>query len=53
MSKEWWIGGDFGLGVAAQYLTTGAMRDTEMYGNVANPTWHASAFGLLFSATYN
>ena len=52
-SKEWWVSDDFALGVAAQYLTTGAMRDTEMYGSVANPTWHASAFGLLFSATYN
>ena len=53
VSKEWWVGNDFGLGAAVQYLTTGTMRDTEMYGPVTNPAWHAQAFGLLFSATYN
>jgi hypothetical protein len=53
VTKEWWIGNDFGLGVALQFLGTGAMRDTDPYANIPDPVWHASSVGLLASITYN
>jgi hypothetical protein len=53
VTKEWWVGGDWGLGVAVQYLASGAMHDTEPYANIDNPVWHAQAFSLLASFTYN
>jgi hypothetical protein len=53
VTKEWWIGNDFGLGIAGQFLGAGAMRDTATYANIDDPVWHASSFGLLASITYN
>jgi hypothetical protein len=53
VSKEWWIANDFGLGLAFQYLTTGAMHDSAAYANVEKPVWRATGFALVGSVTYN
>jgi hypothetical protein len=52
-TKEWWVGNDVGLGVALQYLATGAMHDDVAYANVQNAVWHAQGFALVGSFTYN
>ncbi|MGD8861605.1 MAG: hypothetical protein PVI30_16470 [Myxococcales bacterium] len=46
VGKEWWVGNDWGLGVAGQfvYLST----DDDVLGDI-----DATAFNVLFSATYN
>ncbi|HVU50133.1 MAG TPA: hypothetical protein VHL80_05575, partial [Polyangia bacterium] len=53
VTKEWWVSGDWGIGAAVQYLASGAMHDSEPYANIADPVWHAQAFSLLASFTYN
>jgi hypothetical protein len=53
VTKEWWIGDDWGLGASVQYLQTAAMHDSEPYANLPNTVWHASSFALLASITYN
>jgi hypothetical protein len=53
VSKEWWVANDIGLGLGLQFLTTGAMHDTEPYAQVPNAVWHAQGFALVGSFTYN
>jgi len=47
VGKEWWVGSDWGLGIAAQLLF---MRVKDY---VDDEPMNALAFNLLFSATYN
>ena len=46
VGKEWWVGEDWGIGLAAQFL--GVVADDEILGDVGG-----TAINLLFSATYN
>jgi hypothetical protein len=46
VGKEWWVDGDWGIGVAAQFLLLWV--DDEFLGDV-----NAYALSLMFSATYN
>jgi hypothetical protein len=46
IGKEWWVGVDWGIGVAGQLIIIAAKDD--ILGNVGG-----LGFGLMFSATYN
>jgi hypothetical protein len=46
--KEWWVGREWGLGVAGE-LTGAWMKDTDQ-GTVH---WNVFTYSVLFSATYN
>jgi hypothetical protein len=50
LGKEWWVSKDWGLGVAGQLLYT-SCPDPVNAGN--KPDFKTTAFGILFSATYN
>ncbi|MGE5479893.1 MAG: hypothetical protein ACM3U1_05645 [Chloroflexota bacterium] len=43
--KEWWVGDDWGLGVAVFYSTTAVEEDYLKYGS--------NRFGVMFNATFN
>jgi hypothetical protein len=46
VGKEWWVSGDWGLGVAAQlFLASAKDRD--------GTKWESGALAILFTATYN
>jgi hypothetical protein len=49
VGKEWWVSQDWGIGLAAEVLAAGGMKDKN------DPTikWGGTAFSLVFSATYN
>ena len=46
LGKEWWVGRDWGIGVAGQMILLAAHDD--ILGRV-----HAMALNVMFSATYN
>ena len=46
VGKEWWVGSDWGLGVAGQGIILAT--DDEFLGNIT-----AFSTNILFSATYN
>ena len=48
VGKEWWVSQDWGLGVAGEFVGA-SMKDLSDH----SITWSATAFSLLFSATYN
>ena len=48
VGKEWWISQDWGLGIAGELLAASMKDKTD-----PSITWTATAFSLLFSATYN
>ena len=50
VGKEWWVSENWGLGVAGQFLYTNC-PDTPVNG--VTPDVKTTAFGVLFSATYN
>jgi len=53
VGKEWWVSDNWGLGVSGQMILASlAGRDPDVTLGVV-PRWHATAFCLLFSATYN
>jgi hypothetical protein len=49
VGKEWWVSQDWGIGIAAEILAAGGMKDKD------DPTikWSGTTFSLAFSATYN
>jgi hypothetical protein len=49
VGKEWWASENWGLGIAGQYLFISA-KDKDLFGT---KDLTSSAFGLVFSATYN
>jgi hypothetical protein len=49
IGKEWWVSGDWGLGVAARLWFT-RLTNAEADGDVA---YNLFGFAVLFSATYN
>jgi len=51
VGQEWWVGRDWGLGVAGQFLTA-SMKDNDT-GTGNPPTWKTTGFGVLCSASYN
>jgi len=48
LGKEWWVGREWGLGLAAD-VTGASMSDT----NDHSVRWNSYTYSLLFSATYN
>jgi hypothetical protein len=46
VGKEWWVSGDWGLGVAAQVLLASA-KDRD------GTKWDSGALAILFTATFN
>ena len=51
--KEWWVSDNWGLGVSGQVILASlAGRNPDATLTVV-PSWKATAFCLLFSATYN
>lgn len=48
VGKEWWISQNWGLGLAGEFIAASMKDKTD-----PNVTWTASAYSLLFSATYN
>lgn len=51
--KEWWASDNWGLGVSGQFIFASMKgKDVDLVLNQV-PTWHATSFSLLFSATYN
>lgn len=49
LGKEWWVSDSWGLGVELNYTHFKLVDDSEEY----DQTWETSAFGILFSATFN
>lgn len=49
--KEWWVSDNWGLGVAGQFFY-GSYEDKAPIGG-STPTWKATAFTVVFSATFN
>jgi hypothetical protein len=49
--KEWWVSHDWGLGVAGQFRVAWMKAKAEFAGS--DDTMTATAFAILFSATYN
>ena len=47
VGKEWWVARDWGIGIAGQ-IHIATMHDPSY-----NARMRASAFSILFSATYN
>jgi hypothetical protein len=47
IGKEWWVSDNWGLGIAGQLVFAGGMKDE------ADASFRATAFGIVFSATYN
>jgi hypothetical protein len=53
VGKEWWASDNWGLGISGQ-MVLGSMKGKDSDLTIgAVPSWHATAFSLLFSATYN
>jgi hypothetical protein len=53
VGKEWWVSDNWGLGLAAEFVYA-RMKDSKdvfLIGGPAN--WSATAFTVLFSATFN
>lgn len=50
VGKEWWVSDNWGLGVAGQWLYT---KCPDKAANGTSADVKTSAFGVLFSATYN
>jgi hypothetical protein len=50
VGKEWWLSGNWGLGVAGRVFGA-SMEDDDIVGG--DSTWRAGGFALLLSATYN
>jgi hypothetical protein len=48
LAKEWWVGREWGVGVAAEF-TAAVMTDTDDHST----QWKSYTYSLLFSATYN
>jgi hypothetical protein len=46
LGKEWWVGADWGLGLAGQFITV--VTDDDILGDITG-----LGFNLMFSATYN
>jgi hypothetical protein len=53
VGKEWWVSDNWGLGLSGQ-MVPGTFRgkDPDLTLGLV-PSWKATAFSLLFSATYN
>lgn len=49
VGKEWWVSSEWGLGIAAEVILAGSMKDK----TDSSVSWTASAFNVLFSATCN
>lgn len=52
IGKEWWVGDNWGLGLAGQLLFSSNKDDDDAVG-ADDVTWTTVGFGLLFSATYD
>jgi hypothetical protein len=52
LGKEWWASDNWGLGVSLQGIL-GAMGGSSGAAGGVSQSWRASAWSLLFSATYN
>jgi hypothetical protein len=50
VGKEWWVTRDWGVGIASM-LQLASMK-SKMYG-MSDSRWFATAWSVLFSATYN
>jgi hypothetical protein len=48
VGKEWWISQNWGFGLAGEFIAASMKDETD-----PKVTWTASAYSLLFSATYN
>jgi hypothetical protein len=53
VGKEWWVSNNWGLGLAAELIYGQMNGDTDTFMTGAPPSWTATSFALLFSATYN
>lgn len=51
VGKEWWVGQNFGLGVAGDMSYFSAKDNAELLGTT--DSWGGPAFGLRLSATFN
>ena len=52
VGKEWWVSHDWGLGVAGR-LHLASMKTKQELAGTTNDRMTATAFSVLFSATYN
>lgn len=50
VGKEWWVGDNWGLGLAGDFTYLSA-KDTDF--SIFNESWSVTSFGLRFSATFN
>jgi hypothetical protein len=50
LGKEWWVGDDWGLGLAGDFMYFNSKDDTILE---IDENWSGPSFGLRFSATFN
>ena len=50
IGKEWWVGDNWGLGLAGDFTYLSA-KDKDLVGSTQN--WSVTGFGLRLSATFN